>query len=949
MEFGDLKIVPDRRELLVDGTAVPLGARAFDVARLLVEAQGKLVTKDEIMRRVWPGTIVEENSLQVAMSSLRKALGARRGAIRTVSGRGYQIVREGPAPVATPHNLPSVSTELVGRDGVLRDLAAQLVSHRIVTLTGVGGIGKTRLAIEAARTLLSDYPEGVWVVELATLTDSASVPHAVAAALGLEMPDNLAVPNRIASLLGSRKLLLLLDNCEHVVDAAAELSHALVRANPNLSILATSREPLRAEGESLYRVGPLQTPADEVSGTGSLLGIGAVALFAARTRALDPAFPPDASCLSVIGAICRRLDGIPLAIELAAAQAATLGVQELARRLDDQFRVLTGGFRTALPRHRTLKATFDWSYDLLSDGERRGLCRLGILAGRFTLDMAEAALSAHGGTMPVAIEIVPGLVAKSLVVSETIEGKMHYRLLETVRAYALERLKESGEFDALARWHANYCLRLLEGTELDWQGTAKADTVGGLVNPLGNVRAALDWAFSAAGDRDLGMALIVAAAPHYMRLSMARECAAYLERALAALEAGRRADRGGAERLEMKLRTAHGIALLNTVVAGPEIGKAFGRALELAERLDDSDYRLRALWGLCNACINEGDFITSRDLARRFHALAQASTDPGALLYATLVQGGALFLSGDMTGGLELVERVCRSTEAPADLPSSSRFLYNRHAMALGLSGSILWHLGLLDRSHRRLGQSIGEASAKDHIVTLCVVLANWACTHALLCGDLDEAERHVSMLHDQSSRYRLEFGLEWADCCRAAIIVRRGRIFEGLRGMRDVFARPPKAADHPRYTPLRLMFAEALREAGEVDEAMEVVDRLEELAIRKGHPVALPEFCRVKAGIVLQRGGPAADAEALLRRGLAYARAQQSLSYELRLAISQVQLLGKPALPGLAEVYGKFSEGFDTVDLRTASRLIDGRDAASAHRPPDSSVKVSKKEQNCP
>ena len=925
MEFGDLKIVLDRRELEIDGTAVSLGTRAFDIARLLVEAQGKLVTKDEIMRRVWPGTIVEENSLQVAISSLRKALGPRRGAIRTVSGRGYQIVRESPKQPAVLHNLPAASCELVGRDGVLRTLANQLASHRIVTLTGVGGIGKTRLAIEAARTLLSDYPDGIWMVELAMLTDLASVPHAVASVLGLDMPDNLAVPKRIASLLGSRKLLLLLDNCEHVVDAAAELAHALVQANPNLSILATSREPLRTEGESLYRVGPLQTPVDESSGADSLLSTGAVVLFAARARALDPAFPLDPPGLSVIGAICRRLDGIPLAIELAAAQATILGVQELARRLDDQFRVLTGGFRTSLPRHRTLKATFDWSYDLLSDGERRGLRRLAILAGRFTVGMAEAALHANDDDAPAAVETLQGLVAKSLVVLETIDGTVHYRLLETTRAYALDRLRESGCFDALAHWHATYCLRLLEETELDWQGTAKADTVGEMASPLGNVRAALDWAFSAAGDRDLGRALIVAAAPHYMRLSMAKECAAYLARALGATSPGD-------ERLEMRLRTAYGVALLTTIVAGAEIRRAFGRALELAERLGDSDYRLRSLWGLVNACINEGDIVATNQLARRFHSLAQVSTDPGALIYATQLLGGALFLSGDMSGGLELAERGCAFTEPFTDPPSSSRFLFNRHAMALGLSGTILWHLGFVERSRRRTEQAISEASAKNHIVTLCVVLANWACTHALQRGDLDEAHRHASMLREHASRYQLDFGLEWADCCLAAIAVRRGRVAEGLRGMRDVFVLPPKAADHPRYTPLRLMFAEALGDAGEIVEALDVVDRLEKLAIRKGHPVALPELYRVKSGIILRRGGAAAasEAEALLRQGLACARRQNSLSYELRLAVSLAKLQGRPAMAELAETYGKFSEGFDTVDLKTARSLIDAGSSKS-------------------
>jgi predicted ATPase len=284
------------------------------------------------------------------------------------------------APPRPPTNLADPVTELIGREVEVEEVLGLAGAHRLVTLTGAGGIGKTRLGLEVARRLLPEFPDGVWAIELAPLSDPDLVPATIAMALGLDLADNVVSPERIANALASKQLLLVLDNCEHLVGAAASMAEALLRANPAARVLATSREPLRAEGECLYRVPSLAVPTEGSQHAEDLLQYGAVRLFVARARAAEPQFSPDGRVAAATAAICRHLDGIPLAIELAAARTNALGVEELAARLDDCFHLLTGGRRTALPRHQTLRATLDWSYQLLPELERVVLRRLATFA-----------------------------------------------------------------------------------------------------------------------------------------------------------------------------------------------------------------------------------------------------------------------------------------------------------------------------------------------------------------------------------------------------------------------------------------------------------------------------------------------------------------------------------------------------------------------------------------
>jgi predicted ATPase/DNA-binding winged helix-turn-helix (wHTH) protein len=488
LKFGRFQVLPHRRELLAEGVPVPLGSRAFDVLMVLIEAGGELVSKDEILSRVWPGMVVEEHSLQFHISALRKVLGEDRGFIKTISGRGYRFVADittvageqaslpdlGAAFFSPPlpdaerlTNLPASRPDLIGREAELPEATALATAHRLVTLVGAGGIGKTRLGREVARHLLPRFADGVWVAELGLLSDPDLVPVTVASALGLELAGGAATPERVANALGAKQLLLVLDNCEHVVDAAASMAEALLSANPTAHVMATSREPLRAEDERLYRVPPLAVPAEGTEDIEDLLRYGAVQLFVARVRATEPHFAPDQRIAAATAAICRRLDGIALAIELAAARAAALGVEGVAAHLDDRFHLLTGGRRTALPRHQTLRATLDWSYELLSEAERVVLRRLSIFAGSFTLEAAGAiAANAELAALDV-INAVANLVAKSLVIANAGDTIARYRLLETTRVYALEKLTEGSELEHIARRHAEYCRDVLERAETD--------------------------------------------------------------------------------------------------------------------------------------------------------------------------------------------------------------------------------------------------------------------------------------------------------------------------------------------------------------------------------------------------------------------------------------------------------------------------------------------------
>ncbi|MBA2534363.1 MAG: hypothetical protein H0V21_05090 [Rubrobacter sp.] len=437
-------------------------------------------------------------------------------------------------PYGTPkHNLPALRSSLVGRERDIVELERELAVTRLLTLTGAGGSGKTRLALEVARGLTAAYPDGVWLATLAPLSEGTLVPKAVAEAL--EVPERPGEPlaGTLANVLGNRELLLVLDNCEHLLQDAARLVDSLLDSCPRLRIMATSREALGVEGEIRWLIPTLSVPEQERTSTpGELEGYESVRLFVERARGRVPSFSLDSRNALAVAEICGRLEGIPLAIELAAARVGTLSTEQISKRLDVSLELLTRGGRMAEPRHQTLKGTLDWSHDLLPEDEKKLFGRLSVFAGGWTLEAAEAVGTGEGVEEGEVLDLLSGLVDKSLVVAGRAErGRVRYRMLEPIRQYARERPEERGEGEELRRRHAGFFLALAEEAEPELFGPRDVEWFECLEVEHDNMRAALSWALERA-EAELGLRLGGALWPFWEAHGHYREGRRWLEEAL---------------------------------------------------------------------------------------------------------------------------------------------------------------------------------------------------------------------------------------------------------------------------------------------------------------------------------------------------------------------------------------------------------------------------------
>jgi predicted ATPase len=394
---------------------------------------------------------------------------------------------------SVPNNLPAQFTSFVGRERDMASVRRLLGTVRLLTLLGPGGIGKTRLSLQSAAEALDDFPGGAWLIELAPLSDATRVSHMVAQVLGVREEAGTPLVRSIAAQIGAQALLLVMDNCEHVAGACAQLIETLLRHAPGVSVLASSREPLRIAGEHTFPVAPLALPGAAPKSGDAMLSSPAVQLFVDRARQQQPGFAPGARNVPAIVEICRRLDGIPLALELAAARVRALPVDAIARRLDDRFRLLTGGSRTALPRQQTLRALIDWSYDLLNHGERTVFARLAVFAGGWTLEAAEAVCAADPIAEGDVLDVLAGLVDKSLVICDADACPARYGMLETIRAYAQDKLLDSAEQDAVAERHLGFYLDLADQAREQLKGTTFAQGIDAIERERENLLAAQAW------------------------------------------------------------------------------------------------------------------------------------------------------------------------------------------------------------------------------------------------------------------------------------------------------------------------------------------------------------------------------------------------------------------------------------------------------------------------
>jgi predicted ATPase/DNA-binding winged helix-turn-helix (wHTH) protein len=928
-----------RRELRTHGVPVPLGGRAFDIVEVLAQSAGELVTKDEIFRRVWSGAIVEESTLQVHVSAIRKALGPDRGMLKTAFGRGYRLLgawtirQEGRSadpvvlqivpPTAFATNFPSASFDLIGRTSAVQHLLDFLSAHRVVTLTGPGGIGKSALALEVARTLFPAFGGDAWLVELASLSDPDLVPSAVTGVLGLKLGGDEISAESVARAIGGDRLLLVLDNCEHVIDAAAQLVETMVRVCPRTTVLATSREALRIEGECVYRVPALEVPPEHWGGPSDVLGRSAVELLVARMRELDWDFSPDSDGLAAIAAICRHLDGIPLAIEFAATRAATLGLEQVASRLDDRFTLLTGGRRTALLRHRTLRAMLDWSYELLPEAERRLFRCLAVFPGGFTLEAATAV--AGDSTAPAVAESIANLVAKSLVTRDGSVPAGRWLLLETIRAYGLERLADSGDAEQVtwrcAEFFRDLFVRAAPGSSRE---PAAAD-LAQYAREIDNVRAAIDWCFSPSGDSGIGVALTAAYAPVWLNLSLTAELRDRAERALESVDANLSA------RIQMELQIALGTCLTITLGSIERTRSVLTAALEIAERLDDLDAQVRAFWALWALYFNTGECGPAQSVAERFSRVASRTGDPGVISVADRVMGYTLQYLANHRAAQRCFERVLQMYVAPQRQRDKVWFLYDQRALTRAMLARSLWLQGFVDQAKSVAQASLTEAETANDKLTICFVLALAVSPVALMTGDLVTAERSLYMLIQTATRQSFTRYEMVGRCLEAALLIERREFEAGTALMVTTLDARANSGWLGRFTEYLGILAQGIAGLGQIGKALATVDQALATADRGAERWYVAELLRIKGELLIQEATAqsVSAAEDCFKKALDVAQEQGALFWELRAAISLARLRVRQdrhddARQALAPVYDRFTEGFETADLRSARAILE-------------------------
>jgi predicted ATPase/DNA-binding winged helix-turn-helix (wHTH) protein len=934
------EVDPGRRELRSHGTPVALGNRAFEIIEALARAEGQLVTKDDLMERIWPGTIVGENTLQVHISAVRKALGPDRSMLKTSHGRGYRllgdwIVRRGeaagtpavprprpPSAERPPTNLPAIVTPLIGRSAAVQHVRDLVSAYRLVTLTGPGGIGKTTLATKVARDLLAEFELGAWLVELASLSDPTLAPSAVAGVLELKLGGERVTAESLGHGIGDRHLLLVIDNCEHLIDAVADMVETVMRLCPRITVLATSRDVMRIQGESVYRVPALDVPPLEHDATDVILGHSAVELFVTRAKALDTGFSPRPEDLASIAEICRHLDGIPLAIEFAAARAAFVGTEQVAAGLRDRFALLTSGRRTAIPRHRTLRAVLDWSYQLLSQEEQHLLRHLAVFPAGFTFEAANAV--AGRADRPV-VEELTSLVSKSLCERVSAAPLTRWRLLETIRAYALEKLTQNGEYPGAARRHAEYFRELISRVMADSTVWLSRDDVARCGSEIDNVRAALDWTFSSDGDVEIGIGLTVAFAPIWQTLSLMGECRARVERMLATGPP----DNHLSQATALRMWVAYAEALTMTFAPVERSRTVLKKVMDLAADVSDVELQAGLLYMQWSIDFMSGRQDAALIAARQLTAITPRGGDTMRLT-GDRVLGASLLSAGRLADAQDYLQRVVDFHTPSAGGYHSPLFRRDPQVLARVRLARVLSLRGYMDRAYAEARSSLEMAQASGAGITVCWVVHDALCPIALMRGDLAAFDAAIAAMSDWAMRIDAALWKVMAAGWRGKLLIERGECAKGV----DLISQTLQACEQTGWQMGYVQFlgyvADGLGRLGRLEDAGVKWERAIAWADRNGEHWCSAELLRRKGELMLQsKARLVIEAEDCFRAANEIARGQGALSWELRIALSlarlrMTQARHDEAMQFLAPVYGRFTEGFDTPTLRDARALLD-------------------------
>lgn len=952
MAFGPFCLTTSERLITRDGVPVEIGGRSLDLLIALVDQPGRVLSKHELLKRVWPDVIVEDSSLRFHMANLRRILGDGQDGARYIStqvGVGYAFVAQirrsavsdsETSQVAVMHrpashsdepdgavaNLPVRSPRVIGRERDVRLLCERIAQTRLFTIVGPGGVGKTTLAVEIGH-VSTGFAARRSFVDLGRLEDPGLVPSAVAAALGIpvQAEDPMSV---ILGHIRSRELLLILDNCEHVIGAVAAIVDRIRDAAPKVSILATSREPLRVRGEHVHWLRPLDYPGETTDlSLEQLLEYPSVELFIERASAGNSALVIDAEAARTIADMCRRLDGMALPIELAAVRVAGHGLPATSRLLGERFSLAWTGPRTAVPRQQTLQATLDWSFDLLSEVERRALERLSIFLGPFTLDAASHVVADGIITLEGAMTAIDELTNKSLISPDPSADGGSYRLLELTRAYAKNKLLKRGseEFNATALRHATFYREELEAFCVQQRSFAEEEAY--FAHVLGNIRSALEWSFGQYGNVIVAVPLAAASARVFLTLSLLVECRTWCERALAHLE-----NRYLGTSIELELQAALGLSLMFTRGNSEAVETALRRSLAVATHLGDRWNQLRLLGRLHIFHERIGDFETAFAWAGTAVEVAAAIGEPEAIAVAASLAGISFHLAGDQARARRELELSLERGLASERGRTIHYGFDHRNRSGIALART-LWLQGYADQARHLAGKTVAEAGGLKHPVTHCIALI-WTLSVHLWTGDIEPAQASLETFANCADVNAFGPYVAAADGFKGELAIQQGQTDGAIDRIERSLAQLHGAKYELLTSTFELALVKGLIGIGRHEKALAVVSNTIDRCNGNGELYTMPELLRMKACAL--RYSRLDGAEESLQASLACSRGQGARAWELRAALDLARLwadLHRPAealrlLQPLREV---FSEGFDTADVRAADQLLQELTATNA------------------
>jgi len=921
LKFGPFELSSGERVLQRDGVMLPLGSRALDILIYLAERPGEVVAKKELIDHVWPDVVVEEGSLRVHIAAIRKAL--RDGKfgnryIANIQGRGYSFVgsvvglhdrKTNSADRQYEGILPARPRGMVGRDQLLNDVQRGLREERFVTLLGPGGIGKTTIAVAAGHALAEEFGGEVYFVDLGSVADPDLVVRAIGTSVGLALKSNEA-SLELVDLIRSRKLLIILDNCEHVIQAAASIAEQIFQGAGGVHLLATSRELLKVEGEHCCRVDPLDLPPAESEQTADVVvRYPAVQLFVERVAARGGNFVLTDREAPFVADMCRRLDGLPLAIELAAGPVAALGMRTTLADLASRLEWLKHGHRTAIPRHQTLKATLDWSYDLLSDVERVVLRRIARFVGHFSLEGARHVAGDPGSNDGAIFDAIAGLVEKSLIATRFDRGEPQYRLLDTTRAYALEKLAGHGELNLISLRHAEYVIQQLDSQKEMLSAPPGSDMIAAYSLQLNNIRSALEWSFGSHGNDEIATRLAAASTRLFLELSLLVECRIWAERAIACL-----GDKQKNSRRALEISTSLSFALMHSEGSSEQVRGAFSWALDIAAAQGDSAYELQLLSGLSRYYRWKTDINAALDIASRSKEVALKTKNHDDMALAEAMLGATHHLAGNHIVAIEHFEAGLSHSASGRSFFSGQHLFHHSSLLLVGMARSLLFR-GLLDDSVDYAKRAIEAGEKFNHPATLCRTMRMLLPIYFAV-ADSRRSEQCIAQLAELASTYSLTHYRAQANGLRGQLLIHQNN----PRAAVPLLKRALEELEAQTHDSLNMDFvcdlSAGLIAMSEHAEALTLTVNAIEAQERAGKFLHTPALLRMKGLILASRSArDYVEAEESLMSAIDLAKRQSATLLELTAGTDLAELLQKQGR--MPEAYEHLSAAFGRMPAR--------------------------------